>query len=73
MIKIYLSRLLGEKRITQKELSERADIRPGTINAYYHEYTKRVNLKDLNKICDFLNCKLSDLIEYIPDKNSSPK
>jgi putative transcriptional regulator len=68
MIKIYLSRLLGEKRITQKELCRKTGIRPGTINAYYHEYAKRVNLEDLDKICNVLNCSLSDLMEYIPDK-----
>ncbi len=67
MIKIYLSRILGEKRITQKKLSKLTDIRPGTINAYYHEYIQRINVADLNKICKALNCKLSDLIEYMPD------
>lgn len=68
MIRIYLSRVLGDKRITQTALSKGTGIRPGTINLMYHEYAKRINLSDLNKICAFLECKLSDLIEYIPDK-----
>jgi putative transcriptional regulator len=68
MIRIYLSKILGEKRITQTALSKGTGIRPGTINLMYHEYIKRVNVEDLNKLCAFLGCTLSDLIEYIPDK-----
>lgn len=67
MIKIHLSKILGERRITQSDLSEMTHIRPGTINAYYHEYIKRINVDDLDKLCKALDCKLSDLIEYIPD------
>ncbi len=67
MIKINLSRVLGEKRITQKELSEKTNIRRATINAYYHEYIKRINISDLDEMCKFLECKLDDLITYLPD------
>ena len=37
MIKVYLSRILGEKRITQKELAQKTGIRPATINEMYNE------------------------------------
>lgn len=67
VIKIHLSKLLGERRMTQKELAERAEIRPDTINAYYHEYIKRINKADLNKICNVLGCKIEELLEHIPD------
>lgn len=30
---------------------------------------KFVSLKTLNKICSFLNCKIEDVIEFIPDKD----
>lgn len=73
MIRIHLSRILGEKRMTQSELSKMTGIRPNTINSYYHEYVKRMNVEDLKKICDALNCKLSELLEYDPrDKKISP-
>lgn len=71
MIRIYLSKLLGEKRITQKELSDKTGIRPATINEIYHEIIERVNLEHLDLICEVLNCKLDDLIQYIP--NDIPK
>ena len=42
MIKIHLSRLLGEKRISQAELSRQTGIRPSTINDMYNEIAERV-------------------------------
>ncbi len=68
MIKIHLSKLLGERRMSQKRLSELTDIRRATINEMYHELVERVNLDYLSKICQVLNVKIEDLLEYIPDK-----
>lgn len=67
MIKINLDKILDEKGITQSQLTELTNIRPGTINAYYHQYIKRMNIKDINKLCKVLNCNVHDLIEYISD------
>jgi conserved domain protein len=68
MIKIHLSKLLGERRMSQKRLSELTDIRRATINEMYHELVERVNLDYLSKICQVLNIKIEDLLEYVPDK-----
>lgn len=67
MIKVRLSVLLGEKRISQAELARRAGIRPNTINELYHDFAKRVSLEELNSICNVLGCELIDLLEYTPD------
>lgn len=67
MIKINLSKIMGEKRIKQCDISKATKIRPGTINSYYHEYIKKMNVQDLDKLCKFLDCQVSDLLEYIPD------
>ena len=67
MIKIHLSRLLGERRMTQKELAEKAGIRPATVNEMYHELIERVNLDYLSSICKVLDCEVEDILQYIPD------
>ena len=67
MIRIKLSTLLGEKRITQAELARKTGIRPATINELYHEFSIRVNLEHLDKICDVLDCDISDLLKYEPN------
>ncbi|MED4377602.1 helix-turn-helix transcriptional regulator [Schinkia azotoformans] len=66
MIKIHLSKIMGEKRITQAELARRTNIRPNTINEIYHELIERINLEHLDKICEVLECEVSDILEYIP-------
>lgn len=68
MIKIHLSRILGEKRLTQKKLAELANVRPNTINIMYHEQLNRLDLDVLNRICSVLNCQPGDLMEFIPDE-----
>ncbi|WP_092474131.1 helix-turn-helix domain-containing protein [Desulfotruncus arcticus] len=68
MIKIHLSRLLGERKWTQAELARRTGIRPSTIGDYYHELVERINLNHLDKICEVLECEVSDILEYIPKR-----
>ena len=68
MIKIHLSKLLGERRITQAELASKTNIRPATINEMYHELIERINLEHLSSICKVLDIEVEDLLEYIPDK-----
>ena len=62
MIKILLSRKLGEVRWTQADLARATGIRPSTINEYYHELTSRMNLEHLDLICDALECDISDIL-----------
>lgn len=69
MIKIRLSTLLGERKWTQADLSRRTGIRPNTINELYHEMAERVNLEQLDRICEVLGCDLSELLVYIPSKD----
>lgn len=67
MVKIHLSRLLGEKRWSQAKLSRLTGIRPSTINEIYNEFAERLNVEHLDRICEALDCDLTDLLEYIPN------
>ena len=71
MIRIYLSRVLGEKRWTQADLARKTGIRPNTISELYNELIERVNLEHLDKICEVLECDLSDILKYEPNKKST--
>lgn len=67
MIKVYLSRLLGEKRWSQAQLSRLTGIRPNTLNDIYNEMADRISLEHIDRICEVLDCTISDLMEYIPN------
>lgn len=70
MIKIHLSRVLGEKRISRSRLAKATGIRPNTIGDIYSEFVLRLSVDHLDKICEVLNCPISDLLEYVPNKKS---
>lgn len=71
MIKILLSKKLGELRLTQADLARATGIRPNTINELYHELADRVNLEHLDLICEALDCELDELIVRIPNRESN--
>lgn len=71
MIRILLSTRLGERRLSQADLARKTGIRANTINELYHEYAVRVNLKQLDLICEALGCELDELIVRVPDETSN--
>ena len=73
MIKILLSTRLGERRMTQAQLARKAGIRPNTIGELYNELAERVSLEHLDKICEVLDCDLSDLIIRVSEKPKKDK
>ncbi len=73
MIRITLSKKLGELRWTQADLARATGIRPSTINELYHELAARVNLEHLDLICEALNCELSEIIIRVPNRYINTK
>ena len=68
MVRIHLSRLLGERRMSQKTLSELTGIRPNTISEWYNEITISLKVEHIDRKCEVLGCSLDDLIEVIPNR-----
>ena len=53
--------------MTQSALAKATNIRPATISKMYYEESKRLDISQLNHICQVFNCEISDLLEYVPD------
>lgn len=64
--------LMATKKINSiKELTDLAGLsRPPLDKLYKEQKLETLTLDTLAKVCDAFNCKLSDLIEYIPDDSS---
>ncbi len=71
MIKTNLHVKLAEKRMTQKELCDITGIRRATMSSYYNDNYKHFVKDHLDLICKALNCKIEDIIEYIPDEEQN--
>lgn len=67
MITIQLSRLLEERKLFQSDLSKVTGIRPNTINELFHGRANRVNLDHIDRICEALDCSLTDLLRHVPN------
>ncbi|MBI4829227.1 MAG: helix-turn-helix transcriptional regulator [Nitrospinae bacterium] len=67
MIKIHLSRLMGERKIKTAELARELGLSRGTISALYYERAQKIDVAVLNSLCKYFGCTLQDLIEYRPE------
>lgn len=68
MIRIHLSRLLGENKEKLADLIRSTGLARNTVSGLYQETTSRLDLDTLNAICKHYECNIADLLEYVPDK-----
>lgn len=59
---IQLDKLLSQRNMTQRELARITKIRVPSINEMFHNQTIRLPLDNLAKICEALDCEISDIL-----------
>ena len=64
MIRLTLDNYLDQNGITRYELSKKTGIKFQIIDNYYKNKVVRYDSFLLDKICDALECDISDIIEY---------
>ena len=64
MVRLTLDKLLEQKGITRYELAKKTGIKFQIIDNYYKNKVVRYYSYLLDKICDALDCNISDIIEY---------
>lgn len=70
MIKVHLSRLLGEKRMKISELAQETGLHRNGLSRLYNEETDGIKFDTLEKVCKALNCDISDLIEIVDEEKA---
>lgn len=69
MIVNHVSRVMGAKRLTIREVAERAGVAYATVQGIRNDSSKRVDWKTLDALCRALEVgSLAELIEYVPDE-----
>lgn len=66
-----LFHLLIEKGIQPAELTEQAGFSANILTRL--KRNKYISLDSIEKICLALNCKVDDILEFIPDEEEQPK
>jgi putative transcriptional regulator len=65
MIKCYLSKIMGERRIKIADVAKDTGINRGTITRLYNETASRVDLEVIDQLCEYLDIKVEDLLEKV--------
>ena len=65
-IRIKLDELIKKSGISKNKLSHRAEMQRTQINNYCKNQITRLDTDVLARLCTVLNCKIEDLIEFVP-------
>ena len=63
MIMLKIDQLLSEREMSQHELARLTGIRQPSINEMCRNQSKRPPLENLAKICEVLQCDITDIME----------
>lgn len=65
-IKIKIADVMKEKQISKTKLSYLAFLQLRQLNNLVNEKATRVDFDVLARICHALDCKIEDILEYVP-------
>lgn len=65
-IKIKIADVMKEKQISKTKLSYLAFLQLRQLNNLINEKAARVDFDVLARICNALDCKIEDILEYVP-------
>lgn len=68
MIKNKIATLLAEELKSITEVSEYTGISRNALTNLYYRRTKGINFDTIDKLCNYFNCGIEDIIEFIPDE-----
>lgn len=66
VIKSNLGRLMGERKLKVADLARETGLSRKAVTLLYKETGTRVEFETLDALCQFLECKIGDLLEYVP-------
>lgn len=69
VIKCHLSRIMGEKKLRVADVARAIGVHRNAITLLYEETATRVDLDTVNKLCEFLECEIKDLFEFVRENN----
>ena len=69
-VRIKLKELIEEKGISKNKLAHRAEMQRTQLNQYCNNQVTRLDTYVLARICTALDCKIEDLLGFVPIEKS---
>lgn len=63
-LEIHLKELLEEAGLSKNKFCQRAELQRSQLNGYLNNSISRLDIDVLVRICNTLDCSISDLLEY---------
>ena len=67
MINNKFSVILAERLLKISKISEETGISRTTLTNLYYRKSTKISFDVLDKLCKYLDCSISDIIEYKPE------
>ena len=68
MIVVNLDVVMAQRKMTLSQLAEKVDITLANLSILKNNKARAVRFSTLEAICDALDCKPGDILEYVPDE-----
>ena len=68
MIVIKLDDLIWRNRTTAEEIAKATGLGTTTISKLRNSKSINVSLNTIDKLCEYFNCNISDLMEHVSNK-----
>ena len=68
-IRIKLDEMIEKQNISKNKLAHRAEMQRTQLNQICKGTVTRLDTAVLGRLCCALNCKIEDLLEYVPPEN----
>ena len=67
MIVINLDVMMAKRKMSLNELSDKVGITLANLSILKNNKAKAIRFSTLDAICKALDCKIEDILEYVPD------
>lgn len=69
-IRIKVDELIEERGISKNKLAHRAEMQRTQLNQYCNNEITRLDTAVLARLCTALNCKIEDILEFVPSDDN---
>lgn len=68
---VNLDVMLAKRKMPSQELAEKVGITPANLSVLKTNKAKAIRFSTLDKICEVLDCKPGDILDYIDERKES--
>ena len=71
-IRIKLEEVIQQSSLSKKKVAQLSQTQRGQLNHYCKGDIQRIDLAILSRLCYALDCRVEDVLEYIPPQPKDP-